>query len=606
MSPGKVKYRFESEVHLGMLSIVLILLLLSVASNFVLFKARVRLQEETTAQLRAAVVVVTRALHEQDAMLFPEVLRRQLIQQHQLSSFNIVPPEPEDPSPASRAIWLAGILSELPASQAPDIVDRLLRAEPNNLMRGENSQFFMVAPVPVGQQHRLAIVAATNADLAYLQDGNRIVLWVGVGVTLLGAIGYLVLSRFIFRPFRRIKEQAALGGHDLGEIDHEADVVVEEYKRVIRELWAQEAELIQLNAAIQNRADSLEQYNDYLLSSIDSGIISLEKDGTIKAINQAAAKMLRLSTNAVGSEFTEAFPESTHISQAIRLALKGAVQSGYREINYQLPDGSDLVLGVAVSAVRDTIGRMLGISILINDLTELNDLRAQVEQKNRLAALGEMSAGLAHQIRNSVGAIGGFGNLIKRRFVRENQSTELVESLLKETREAEELVSKFLLFARPLDLQPQSMSLRELIQELKQAYKAREDCMHIQCELQGDDIIIEADPLLLKQVLGNLVDNAIIAYEGRPGRVEVSLATQEQTAIVRVRDFGCGIPPDRLDKVFTPFYSSRPSGTGLGLSLASRIVTLHGGTLSVESILGKGTIVTINLPLAVSTPQSSL
>ena len=606
MPAGKAKYRFESEVHLGLLSIVLVLLLLSLASNFVLFKARVRLQEETTEQLRAAVVVVTRAVHEYDSILLPEDFRRQLIQQHQLSSLNIVPSEPENPSAASRAKWLVGILSQLPASQAPDIVDRLLRAEPNKLMRGEDHQFFMVAPVPVGQQRRLAIVAANNSDLAYLQDGNRVVLWVGAGVTVLAALGYWVLSRFIFRPFRQIREQAALAGHDVGEIDHEADAVVEEYKRVIRELRTQEAELIRLNAAIQNRADSLEQYNEYLLSSIDSGIISLDTTGNIKAVNQAASKILKLSADIAGREYSRAFSDSSCITQAIRLALKGAGQAGYREISYRLPNGDELVLGVAVSTVRDITGRMLGISILINDLTEVTDLRAQVDHKNRLAALGEMAAGLAHQIRNSVGAIGGFGNLIKRRFVRENQPTDLVESLLKETREAEDLIAKFLAFARPLSPQPQSMSLREILQELQRTYKTREDCRHIQCELQGDDVMIEADPLLLKQVFGNLIDNAIIAYDGRPGRVEVSLATQRETVIVRVRDFGCGIPPDRLDKIFTPFYSSRPSGTGLGLPLASRIVSLHGGTLSVESAVGQGTTVIVHLPLGVSVPQSSL
>ncbi len=605
MHSGKSKYRFESEVHLGLLSIVLVLLLLSLASNFVLFKARVKLQDETTEQLRSAVVVVTRVLQEYESRSLPGELKRDLMRQHRLSGLQLVPSEPAANDPQSRAIWLGEILAQMPASQAPDIVDRLLRAEPNRLTRGDENQFFMVAPVPFGREPMLAIVATRNPDLAFLQDGNQIILWVGAGLTLLAAIGYLALSRFIFRPFRRIKAAAALAGHDVGEINHEADSVVEEFKRVIRELKAKEAELVQLNAAIQSRADSLEQYNEYLLSSIESGIVSLDLDGCIKAINGAALEILGLGGELSGKLYTEIFADDSYISRAVKLALQGVGQTGYREIAYRSGDDRELVLGVAISTVRDATDQSLGVSILVNDLTEVTDLRAQIEQKNRLAALGEMAAGLAHQIRNSVGAIGGFGNLIKRRFARENQPTELVESLLKETREAEDLVSKFLAFARPLSVQPQAISLREMLAEILRGYEVRDDCRHISIEMRGDDIVINGDPLLLKQVLVNLIDNSIIAYDGRQGKIEIGLATYKGTAEIRIQDHGCGIPADRLDKVFTPFYSSRPSGTGLGLPLASRIVDLHGGGLTIESAPGHGTTVTIHLPITASILHTS-
>ncbi|MBK7141122.1 MAG: hypothetical protein IPH75_03445 [bacterium] len=601
---GKAKYRFESEVHLGLLSIVLVLLLLSVASNLVLFNARVRLQDETTDRLRTAIVAVTRTINDNHLVQIPDSLRRHLVRQYELSGLTIVPNHPTDSSPAAHVKWLRSILTQLPPSQAPDIIDRLLRAEPNRLMRGDDQQFFVVAPLPNANQKRLAVVSVNSSDLAYLQDGNRVVLWVGAGVTLLAALGYVILSRFIFRPFRKIREQARLAGRDVSGNDHEADAVVEEYRRVIRDLRDKEAELTRVNATIQSRADSLEQFNEYLMSSIDSGIISLDLEGNVKAVNLAARRILGLGDCSDDEAYAQILGRATPLSQLIWSALQGKRYAGYSEVAHRLSEGRELVLGIALSTVRDSDHHVLGVSVLLNDLTEVTNLRQQVEQKNRLAALGEMAAGLAHQIRNSLGAIGGFGNLLKRRLLKLDQTTEMAESLLKEAREAEDLVSKFLAFARPLNPQTQIVALRRMLDDLKENYRVREDSRQIECVISGEEIEIEADPLLLKQVIGNLIDNAIQSYGGEAGRVEVSLSREKESATIRITDFGSGIAEDKLDKIFTPFYSSRPSGTGLGLPLASRIVSLHGGSLQVDSAVGRGTTIFVHLPLSVQHLES--
>lgn len=596
MPLGKAKYRFESEVHLGLLSIVLVLLLLSVASNLVLYNARMRLQEETTDRLRTAVVAATRTIQENDYVQLPDSARRQLVRQYELSGLTIVPNQPVDSTPAAQVHWLRSILTQLPVTQAPDIIDRLLRAEPNKLMRGDDQEFFMVTGLPGAAQTRLAVVSIYHPELAYLQDGSRVVLWVGAGVTFLAALGYVVLSRFIFRPFRRIREQAQLAGREVNGLDHEADAVVEEYREVIRELRDKEAELTRLNAAIQQRADSLEQFNEYLMSSIDSGIISLDISGNVKAVNSSAVRLLDFADVSVDRHYSAMIGQRTVLAQAVESALNKRSGIGYREISHLLPSGRELVLGTSISVVRNSEGKILGLSVTLNDLTELTHLRKQVEQNSRLAALGEMAAGLAHQIRNSLGAIGGFGNLLKRRLLKLDQTVEMAESLLKEAREAEDLVSKFLAFARPLNPQPQRFSLREMLNEIAASYRAREDLRHIRIEMDGPEISVEADPLLIKQVIGNLIDNAVQSYDGREGIVTASVRSEKGTVAVRITDYGCGIAEDKLDKIFTPFYSSRPSGTGLGLPLASRIVSLHGGSLTVESVEGRGTTILIQLP----------
>lgn len=596
MPLGKAKYRFESEVHLGLLSIVLVLLLLSVASNLVLYNARMRLQEETTDRLRTAVVAATRTIQENDYVQLPDSARRQLVRQYELSGLTIVPNQPADSAPATQVLWLRSILTQLPITQAPDIIDRLLRAEPNKLMRGDDQEFFMVTGLPGAAQSRLAVVSIYHPELAYLQDGSRVVLWVGAGVTFLAALGYIVLSRFIFRPFRRIREQAQLAGREVYGLDHEADAVVEEYREVIRELRDKEAELTRLNAAIQQRADSLEQFNEYLMSSIDSGIISLDISGNVKAVNSSAARLLESAHDPVDRHYTAVIGEKTALALAVASALNKRSGISYREIPHRLSAGRELILGTAISVVRDSDGKILGLSVMLNDLTELTHLRKQVEQNSRLAALGEMAAGLAHQIRNSLGAIGGFGNLLKRRLLKLEQTAEMAESLLKEAREAEDLVSKFLAFARPLNPQPQRFSLRDMLDDIADSYRAREDLRHIRIKIEGFEAFVEADPLLIKQVICNLVDNAIQSYENSEGEVTISARPEKGTVSVRITDQGCGIAEDKLDKIFTPFYSSRPSGTGLGLPLASRIVSLHGGNLMVASAEGRGTTILIQLP----------
>ena len=593
------RYKFESEVHLGLLMIVFLLIFVSFVSNYVLYRARTDRQEQVAGRLQTAAVAVTRGVQQNYPLELTESQKQDYLAKYTLSGLQLVTSKPPDESMETRRHWFAQIVKDLPPAQLPTLVPTLLGTNFRKLTRGKASEYFYVQPLPPGSGQHVLILSANVPDLAFLEDSATTVFWTGGGALVFVGILYLVLSRFIFRPFRRIREQAELAGRPLADEDNEADLVVEEYRRIIAELRTKEAELVRLNAAVQDRAESLEQFNQYLLSSIDSGIITLDNEGKVRSINRAAGQILHVDPeSAVGQSVHKLFGEMREVPILLTHSLKSGKALPYQEIKHN--DGVSIrTLGANISIVRDAQQLPVGISILLNDLTELNDLRSKLEEKNRLEALGEMSGGLAHQLRNSMGAINGYAILAKRRITKgeEAPASEAVELLLQESKEAENLIGKFLSFARPFDFNPSPTNLAEFLGEIVSGFRSREDCHHIEFRFEPvAQISMNVDALLLKQSLTNLIENAVQAYDGKVGPITISAAENCDGLFISVEDSACGIAPDKLDKIFTPFYSSRPSGTGLGLPLAARIVDLHGGRISATSVAGKGTNFTIKLP----------
>jgi signal transduction histidine kinase len=258
---------------------------------------------------------------------------------------------------------------------------------------------------------------------------------------------------------------------------------------------------------------------------------------------------------------------------------------------------SILSLGVTISVIHDCSGKPLGASILVNDLTELVALRRQLEAKGRLAALGEMAGGLAHQVRNSLGAIAGYGNLLKKKLSSQSLPVDHVNALVLETREAESLIERFLYFARPLNFQTESIDIVDLIKDLLEGFRVREDCASITFVNKTAPIgLVESDGLLLKQVLTNLIENGVNAHHGGSGTVTVECRETPDEALIEISDTGSGLDEKTAANMFTPFFSTRPSGTGLGLPLVKKIIDLHGGRLFYQSAPGRGTTFTIGLP----------
>jgi signal transduction histidine kinase len=599
MANRKHRSRYESEVHLGFLAIAALLVFLNFVSNYVLYKALSAQREETLARLRRTAVIASREIQ----LSYPQTPDSTTLQSFSdragLSDIILLPVKPMDNSYQSKRDWFRSVARMYPPSLNPALAGKLYRAEMGELTRGEGSEFYYSYPIPGETGSGLLVLTVDRPDLAYLDDSHKTLVFVLAGALVVLAVVYVLLSRFMFRPFRRIREQVEQAGRELPGDEDETEAVVEEYERAIRQLTTTQTELLRLNEEIRNRADTLELINRSLTETNRLGIVTLDLNGRVVAINDTALRLLEIEPGLhSGERYDELLSGLDPLIEGIMRAIFDDQARGYQEYSGLRLSRSDAALGVTITDIRERGRGITGLLLMISDQSEIGRLRRELEHRQRLAALGEMAGGLAHQIRNSLGSISGYATLVKKRLKQSELPTESIETLLDETRVANELIARFLTFARPFDYAPRAISLNTLVTECLDSFRVRPDFQRMDVIEQLDtDIDLPADPVLLKQALANLIDNAVSAYGGSGGTIEVSIGTERDQALLTVRDFGCGITSDSLDKIFTPFYSSRPSGTGLGLSLVAKIVALHSGTIEVKSEPESGTCFDIRLPL---------
>ena len=590
--------KFESVVQLGLFIIIFVLLLLNVCSNYVIYHVWEGKRTQAAADFKNDGLVISRNLQISQANTLSDSLQRQLKVIHNLSSVTLIDKPPDEADVLANRKWLAANTARLAPGRAVVVADHLLNSDFYRLIRGPEQEYLYIYPFSSATGKKLLIISKRTPVLAYLDRSGKVILIFSISSMVIILALYLLLSRYIISPFKRIKKQAIEAGRDVGGDSGDVEALVADYDRIIQELKEKESELLRLNKAITNKADRLEQFNEYLVSSITSGILTVDVNGRILSINAAAARLLHADgESAVGMDINTVIAFGSDLDKLVTGTLRSSQSQPYQELTYNMAAQEPLVLGVIASPIYDDKSRVIGACILINDRTELERLRSELEANNRLVALGEMAAGLAHQLRNSVGAILGYGNLVKKRLSRHSLSTDCVAALQQEAKEAETLIQRFLQFARPLQPQTQLTMLHELMNEIIEAVKVRPDCHNIRFDLRCDSRLeIELDRLLFKQAVSNIIDNAVNAYQGREGEIRIEAGTADSSILLEIADSGSGIPNENLDKIFTPFFSSNPSGTGLGLPLAGRIIDAHGGRLSVASTVGEGTVFSIILP----------
>jgi len=594
----KTQYKFESEVHLGLLVIIFILLFLNFAVNYTVYLTRSRLRDQTGLALHNAAVKVARTIEGNTIGAPTADQMAQFKRDLRLTSIALLPSRPESNDRDASDQWLAMASAKLRVEDSEKIAQRLFDLEPQNVCKGDRGEFYYLHSLASLRGDRLLVISQQASVLGYLEEASSNIFYVSIVATLVVAGIYILLFRYIFAPFRRIQRQAIKAGRPVENDEDGVRAVVDDYEKIIDELRAKERELLKLNEAIRRKADSLEQFNQYILSSTDSGVITLDNTGRVLSVNAAAEKTLGIvSTGHVGADYHLLLAPCEWLTELISACLIDQNPRPYTEYETVSGSGGRLYLGVTVSPVTNEIDLPIGWSLLINDLTEVRRLRDELETQNRLAALGEMSGGLAHRLRNSLGAIVGYSRLIGKRMEKSGLDRSTLESLSLEAREAEMLIERFLVFVRPLHPSATAISVPELLTEVVNSRRARIGNtvdMSIQGSVRGT---IQADALLLKQALGNIVDNAIDACADRSGKVTIGLEESAGHQIVRIIDTGCGIPQENIDLIFTPFFSTRPSGNGLGLPLAAKIIDLHGGHISISSQVGQGTEFTIRLPI---------
>jgi signal transduction histidine kinase len=299
--------------------------------------------------------------------------------------------------------------------------------------------------------------------------------------------------------------------------------------------------------------------------------------------NAAAGRILGLEPGGLrGTDFRELFPDE----RMRRPDKRGEAQ-------YVTASGKRLWLGYSLSPLVDSGGAEIGRLFVFTDLTGLKALEEQAELRNRLSSLGEMSAGIAHELRNSMGVIGGYMRLLTRQA--DPSLKETVEAVNSEVGVMDRTITDFQAFSRSRELNLSEVRLRPLAESASQGVLARRPDIEVVLDVPGE-LSLEGDEVLLRQSLANLIQNAADAMpEG--GRVTVSAEASEGGVTVSVLDAGHGIDDEMREKIFLPFFTTKEKGTGLGLAIAHRTVIDHSGDMAVESLEGGGTAFRVTLPL---------
>ncbi len=605
---GNGTKKFKSIVQSGLFVIIFGLLLLSAASNYVIYNIWGNNRTETEIELKQAAVTISRNLTSYSKKELSDSLEIRFSKIYNLSNLVMVPSYPESDSDIDRRNWLLETAPQLPLHKLSKIAEQLIEAKFSTLNKGMDEEFFYLHPYISTTGKRVLILSKKMPVLAYMDSSIKKILFISIGSIFIILALYFYLSRFIVSPFERLKSEAVKAGRVIEGADDDVDMMVNDYEKIINELKDKESLLLELNESIQNRADRLENLNEYLMSSMISGVITLNNKGEILNSNNSVSHILAIDCDFFkGKDLSCLFDKNSKIYSFVSNAELIFPDKPYQEFEYVRSDNKKMMLGIGLSVIKDSKNNPLGFGVLITDVTELDSLRKELEDSNRLAAIGEMSAGLAHQLRNSMGAINGYANLIKRKLEKNNISSEQVEILKKESGEAEKLITRFLQYARPFDLNLEDVELKSYLTEIIGSFKNRSDCKLIEFDLCCETYLnLSIDSLFIKQALVNIIDNSIIAYKEKAGIIRIESVISTNYINIHIQDNAGGIADDVVSKIFTPFYSSRPSGTGLGLSLAQKIIDNHGGHLKVQSTVGEGAEFIISLPMSKTAIKSDL
>jgi len=335
--------------------------------------------------------------------------------------------------------------------------------------------------------------------------------------------------------------------------------------------------------------------HESIVQSVTSGLVTLDLQGRVTFLNHAGEQMLGVSARELRAGASVAW-----LSAFTQDTARG-------ETDYVAPRGHRLRLGYSSFRLLGRAREAVGTAIIFQDLTQLRAMEERVARSERLADLGRLAAGLAHELRNPLASIMGAQELLAQAPGLEGEYRRLMEIALRESSRLEALVTRFLEFARPAPPRRAPCDLSALVEETLDAFRNDPAAARIELERELRAARTEADPDQLRQVLWNLVLNAAQAAgdpeRGGPGHVRVTCGEDGDGAYLVVDDDGPGIPPEHRERIFLPFFTTKPLGTGLGLANVHQLVDAHGGAISVETSPAGGARFRVRFPVEARGPE---
>jgi two-component system sensor histidine kinase AtoS len=438
-----------------------------------------------------------------------------------------------------------------------------------------------------------------SLERMYRQIGRIQLVLVGIGAValILGLAGAQVMASRITQPLEQVV-QATIAAAE-GDLDQQLDIhtkdevedLASNFNIMVREILAQRQQLEEhLEEIIQ-----LKSYNDIVLASMTNGVITLDPEARLVSANAAAEAILGLAgKDWQGFIFRELWPEDNPLVRVVENCLERRTPCRNQEISLDTGKGQQRTLMINTSFLQDGREAEMGALVVINDITELKILEARMRQSDRLAALGTLSAGLAHEIRNPLAAIKTFVQLLPRKISNPAFFDKFQVTVPRELNRINDLIESLLELARPPKLEFKMTALTDCLTQVEDLYHDKLDAASITLEIneQGPLPKVWADGEHLVRAFSNLIVNATEAMpEG--GRLTVRAHPLESGVMIQFIDTGVGMDEATRENIFNPFFTTKESGTGLGLAITHK---KHKGDIEATSIPGAGATFSLRLP----------
>ena len=430
---------------------------------------------------------------------------------------------------------------------------------------------------------------------------------------LIGSLVFILfMLRWLLRPYRQLvgeAERAPIETRGRKSRD-EGEFVLETFQSVVAQLQTQRKELEQLSAQASERADSAVKFSERIVASVPSGLVAFDSSGRSMVINAPGRALLEFDGKALGQPVESLLRNIPQLAQMVEECLQTGKVYRREIIQTVASNGTTRRLGGTIAPIDLSPDRgARGALCLLTDITEVTELREQVALKRNLESLGEMSAGLAHEFKNAIATLHGYAQLLQNLNLDE-RGQNAASSLLNEVRNLSDMVTAFLNFARPQPLQMEDVALsdlmKECVAELNPLYDDRRIDLIVAPETSSLPHV-RADERMLRQTLLNLLRNAAEAIpdDNTERTVIVSGLSEvdregDKWVAIEIEDSGKGIPQSDLQRIFIPFFTTKEKGHGIGLALAHRVITEHGGTLTASNRTPPGATFTVRLPVASS------
>src|SRR5215467_14539665 len=425
----------------------------------------------------------------------------------------------------------------------------------------------------------------------------------GIGVLAVAWLAVYLLRKFFQSSKEEQKESVATSAPST---ENASAFMAASMQGVIQQLREQEKELERLHKIEKERAEQTERLSEEVTRNMPAGLVVVNATGIISSSNPASEQVLGI--RGLGfRRYSEVLGQDSALTKLVAECLDTGRIFRREEVEHVPPAGDTRHLGATISPIRRGEGRISGVICLLTDLTELAALQQRMQLKDNLAALGELSAGIAHEFKNALATISGYAQMIQAESANP-EAADNAEKILEQTRNITKVVTEFLKYARPLEISDEQVALEPVIERV--VSEVGEAIPSVRLRFEGPFGVVAGDESFLRQAFLNLTRNAAEACSSAPNGGKIIIRSEnfsrESAPFQRIIIFdnGPGITREAQSKLFRPFFTTKPNGTGLGLAVVQKIILQHGGHVDAFNRPEGGAAFIVTLPLSSRAPEA--